>query len=88
MPKDFPKLIIIQEKTTKNNTDDSLDQDTEERYDGARHHFTSAYEPDEDTVTHNTQQEFAQSVINNTAHMSLFYGGNYGGSRTIPIENI
>ena len=72
----------------QNNTDNSIDQEVEERYEGARYYFPSAYEPNEDTGTLNTQQEFAQSIMNNTAPTLLFHGGNYGDSRTVPLENI
>ena len=61
-PKDFPKPIIIEEEATKNNTDNSINHDTEERYDGAKYYLPSAYEPNKDTGTHDTQQEFAKSI--------------------------
>ena len=88
LPKDCPKPIIIEEEATKNNTDNSINQETEEKYEGARYYFPSAYEPNEDTGTHDTQQEFVQSIMNNTAPTLLFHGGDYGDSRIVPIENI
>ena len=88
LPKDYPKPVIIEEEATKNNIDTSTNQETEERYEGARYYFPSAYEPNEDTGTHDSQQKFAQSIMNNTAPTLLFHGGNYGDSRIVPIENI
>lgn len=71
-----------------NNTHNSIHQDTEEIYDGVSYYFPSAYEPNEDTMTSNIQQEFAQSILNNTAPTLLFHGGNYGNNRTASIGNI
>ena len=56
LPKEWPKPIIIQEKTTENNTNDSVNQETEEGYNGVRYYFPSSYKHNEDTGTHKTQQ--------------------------------
>ena len=88
LSKDWTRPIIIEEEATKNNIDNSLNYDTEEGYDGTRYYFPSAYEHNENTGTHDTRQEFSKSILKNTAITLLFHGGNYGDSKTVPIENI
>lgn len=48
----------------------------------------SPYEPNSETGTFDSQQQFAKSMINETAPTLLFSPGNYASDRLTPLEDM
>jgi hypothetical protein len=84
----WPQPVVLEGATGANHTDDEEDPDLESTVEGSTYFFPSAYEPNSDTGTFNSQQEFAKSMINETAPTLLFSPGNFASDRLTRLEDM
>jgi len=87
-PSECPMPNIIADEDTPNNTDEEHDPDLEKKFAGASFHFTSNYEPQEDTGVYETNQQFVKAMLDRTMPTLLVNGGNYSDLRELLLENI
>ena len=87
-PSECPMPNIIADEDTPNNTDEEHDPDLEKKFAGASFHFTSNYEPQEDTGVYETNQQFVKAMLDRTMPTLLVNGGNYTDLQELLLENI
>jgi len=84
----WPQPVVLEGAQGSNHTDDEEDPDLESTVEGSTYYFPSAYEPNPETGTFNSQQEFAKSMINETAPTLLFSPGNFASDRLTPLQDM
>jgi hypothetical protein len=86
--KHWPQPVVLEGRTGDNNNDEEENPSKEEIVEGSTYYFPSAYEPNSETGTFDSQEEFARSMLNGTTPTLLFLPGNWANDRSTPLESI
>ena len=87
-PKDCPQPIIIEDEPNENTVDNETDPSIENKYEGAKYYFPSAYEPNTDSGIFKSQEAFATAMLNGTTPTLLFHGGEFVKGHKIPMHSM
>ena len=87
-PRECPKPVVVQEKATKHNTDETQEAETEETFEGGRFFFPDAHEPTQETGAFQDERAFATAMLKGTSPTLLFHGGEYANIQELQIEDI
>jgi hypothetical protein len=83
-----PQLLLVKDKETTNNTNNSVDKNVETMYEGGTYYFSSAQDSSETTSVHGSSKRFALAMFQRSAPTLLAYGRTYANVTDVPIENI
>jgi hypothetical protein len=88
IPQECPQPLLIQDKDSINNTDNSSEPDIETSYESGTYFFSSAQDPSEATSVYGSPEKFALAMFQRSAPTLLAYGGTYANITDAPVENI
>ena len=88
IPQQCPQPLLVQDKDTINNTDNSSIPDIETSYESGTYFFSSAQDPSEATSVYGSPEKFALAMFQRSAPTLLAYGGTYANTTDAPVENI
>ena len=80
--------LIILDEETRNNTDRSIDKETEESFGGGSYVFSSAQDPKPKNSVYATDTDFTMAMLNQNAPTLLVYGGKYTNMKELALENL
>ena len=88
IPQECPQPLLVEDKDTINNTDNSSIPDIETSYESGTYFFSSAQDPSEATSVYGSPEKFALAMFQRSAPTLLAYGGTYANTTDAPVENI
>ena len=88
LPEDCPQPVYVDANATPNNTDEEVNPQIEETFEGGRFYFPSAHQPVDGAGTFGTEEEFARAMLDGTSPTLLFHGGNYANERESSITDM
>ena len=88
IPQECPQPLLVQDKDTINNTDNSSIPDIETSYESGTYFFSSAQDPSKATSVYGSPEKFALAMFQRSAPTLLAYGGTYANTTDAPVENI
>ena len=89
VPAECPRPIIIEDRESKNNTDQPGKPEIENVFEEGTCYFPTMGDPDAETYESKTSQEFAISLLeNHSAPTIIASGGNYARNSEILLENV
>ena len=87
-PDECPQPVIIRDKETKNNTDDSVSPEVEESFCGGSYHFSTAQDPNADNSVYENGDDFTVAMLNEATPTLLVSGGKYANMKEIDLESL
>ena len=88
IPHECPRPLLVEDKETTNNTNNSFDKNVETMYEGGSYYFSSAQDPSETTSVYGSSERFALAIFQHSAPTLLAYGRTYANVTDVPIDNI
>jgi len=88
VPDTVASPVVMQDKTTNNNTDAEVNPAVENRFGGGTFYFTSPGDPTENTSTCGTEKRFFLAMANSSAPTLLSVGGEYAKSHELNVEDV
>ncbi len=88
VPEDCPQPLLVEDISTKNNTDKPADKTVEANYEGGTYYFSTAQDPLQHTSVYGSSDIFALAMFQCSASTLLAYGGTYAKNAHMKIENL
>ena len=89
LPEDAPpKLIVLEDIESPNNTDASVNEDKEKHVEVGTYYFSNAHDPTNRTSVYQTESQFALAMMSHSTPTLLAIGGQYAKSNEINVEDI
>ena len=88
VPEECPQPLFVEDKETNNNTDKSVNIDTETNIESGTFHFSSAQDPSENTSVFDSPENFYIAMLNRSTPHLLVSGGSFADSREMNIEDV
>ena len=88
IPEECPQPLFVEDKETNNNTDKSVNIDTETNIESGTFHFSSAQDPTEKTSVFDSPEKFTIAMLNRSTPHLLVSGGSFANSREMNVEDV
>ncbi len=88
IPEDCPQPLLVEDISTKNNTDKPAGKTVEANYEGGTYCFSTAQDQSQHTSVYSSSDIFALAMFQHSAPTLLAYGGTYAKNADKRIENI
>ena len=88
IPEECPQPIFVEDKKTNNNTDKSVNIDTETNIESGTYHFSSAQDPTEKNSVFDSTEKFTIAMLKRSAPHLLVYGGSFANTKEMNVEDV